>query len=414
MRKLSKVFSALLVKIEVENASSAFILFESINNRGIPLTPIDLIKNSIIDEMEKKGTKPEDTNKQWQTLIENIESYEDQVRFLRHYYNAFQCCNDKVKLSPFTKATKSNIIKIYSEHIKKDVKFIFNELIEKSKIYTILINPESIESCDSNYKYQDKLIDLKRLGIAPAYSLLLYLFSEKKDEDFTKLLDFIENWFLRRYLTDYLATNKLDQIFLDLINVLANCDKENKNILDNNSLYDAITKYLMDPKRYKSDEEFKKILKESPLYDINTNATRCLLIKLEKSKRTRENKNDFWEMTKTGKKPVWVWSIEHIYPQTPDKKSNWEEIIPKELGEKYLHRLGNLTLTCYNSTLSNKSFEKKLTVEKDGKDIGLKSGNVKINDYLKRKTDNVWTVNDIEARSEEMATDIIDLFNTKD
>ena len=112
---LNKVFSALLVKIEVENASSAFILFESINNRGIPLTPIDLIKNSIIGEMEKKGTKPEDTNKQWQTLIENIESYEDQVRFLRHYYHAFQCCNDKVKLSPFTKATKSNIIKIYSE-----------------------------------------------------------------------------------------------------------------------------------------------------------------------------------------------------------------------------------------------------------------------------------------------------------
>ena len=73
---LQKVLSASLVKIEVKDSSSAFILFESINNRGIPLTPIDLIKNSIIGEMEKNGyKKPEDTNEEWQTIIENIEGF---------------------------------------------------------------------------------------------------------------------------------------------------------------------------------------------------------------------------------------------------------------------------------------------------------------------------------------------------
>ena len=56
---LNKVTSALMVRIDTEDASSAFILFESINNRGMPLTPIDLIKNSIIGHTQ---ATPEKTN----------------------------------------------------------------------------------------------------------------------------------------------------------------------------------------------------------------------------------------------------------------------------------------------------------------------------------------------------------------
>lgn len=388
---LKKVSSAMIVKIDVKDIASAFTLFESINNRGMPLTPIDLIKNSIIGKIEKN---PEETNKLWQTIVKNIESYEDQVRYLRHYYHAFQ--NDsKVKNSNFTKATKSNIIKIYSEHIKKDVVFIFNELIEKSKIYTLFVAPENIDDTNSFFKYKSKLIDLQRLGVAPSYALLLYLFSVKKEEEFTSLLNFLENWFIRRHLTDYPATSKLDQIFLDLVGTLYTAEYS----------LESIKSFMMAKERYKSNEEFKNLLLNGDIYSINTGATRCLLTKLEKSKRTRESEVDFWALSDNKKL---IWSIEHIMPQNPDSKTNWHEI-DEETRKSYLHRLGNLTLTCYNSKLSNKSFKDKSSIMENNNDVGLQSGNVKINEYLKNKE--AWTIINIEERTKSLATEIITLLS---
>jgi len=405
---LEKILSALIVKIEVDSVASAFILFESINNRGMPLTPIDLIKNSIIGTMEKSGGKaPEQTNKEWQVIIQNIEDYNEQIRFLRHYYHAFQYCKIKVKIDRFTKATKSNIMKIYPEHINNDVQFIFNELIEKSKTYTVFINPDNIDESSSFFKYQDKLIDLQRLGIAPAYSLFLYLFVEEKDTDFSNILNFIENWFLRRHITDYPSTNKLDQIFLNLINLLCvnNKEKEPKDIEK------LIFEFLLNSDRYRSDEDFQNILLTSKLYDTNRGATRCLLTKLEKSKRTKENSVDFWETTNT-KKPTLVWTIEHIYPQTPNKESDWYTTCNKEERTEYLHKLGNLTLTRYNSTYSNKSYKDKIEViDENQNDIGLKSGKVEINKYLIDNTDNEWCVEHIVERGKELVEEIIVIMN---
>lgn len=386
---LKKVTSAMVVKIDVKDIASAFTLFESINNRGMPLTPIDLIKNSIIGKI---NTDPEKTNEEWQKIVKNIESYDDQVRFLRHYYHAFQY-DSKIKIAPYVKATKSNIMSIYATHIKNDVHFIFRELIDKSNIYTIFVQPDKIE--ESKFlQYKNILIDLKRLGIAPAYSLLLHLFVKHLNEDFIPLLNFLENWFIRRHLTDYPATNKLDQIFLDLIN--QNCEQVYN--------FESIKKQLTTKERYSSEDEFKKLLIDGDLYSINTGATRCLLTKLEKSLRTKENEVDFWSLTDAGKL---IWSIEHIMPQNPDIKSDWNQINEDER-KKNVHRLGNLTLTCYNSTLSNKSFEKKCSVT-DGKnkEIGLKSGNVQINEFIKNKSSNVWTIDDISKRSTKLAEQIM-------
>lgn len=394
---LKKVESSMMVKIDVDGISSAFTLFESINNRGMPLTPIDLIKNSIIGEMGKKDSfnKPEEINKQWQTIVKNIEEYDDQVRFLRHYYHAFQN-KQNIKITTYTKATKSNIIKIYSEHIKKDVTFIFNELIEKSKIYTAFVHPENINDRDIFFKYKNKLVDLQRLGIAPSYSLLLYLFSDVQNNDFNQLVNFLENWFIRRHLTDYPATNKLDQLFLDLIG----------EITEKGYSLQIIKEFMMTKERYKDDVQFKELLINSDLYTVNTGATRCMLTKLEKSKRTKENEVDFWALS-DGKKLVW--SIEHILPQNPDDKSDWGTLFSEEERKNNVHKLGNLTLTCYNSSLSNNSFGNKISVrDKDGKDIGLISGNVLINSNL---TKDSWTKTNIENRSNILATEIIELFS---
>ena len=127
------------------------------------------------------------------------------------------------------------------------------------------------------------------------------------------------------------------------------------------------------------------------LYEDNAYLTRYILVYLEQKQRTDENAVDFWANNEG--KPVW--SVEHIYPQKP-KTREW----PDDCKE-WLHSLGNLTLSAYNSNLHNRSFAgKSQVIDENGNDIGLKSGNVKINDYLRDKTE--WNAEHIKKRGEEL------------
>jgi Protein of unknown function DUF262. len=86
-----KVCNAMLVKIEVSTHSDAYILFESLNNRGTPLTAIDLMKNLIMARAEKVGLTVDDCFEQWKELLEYLtDDYATQERFFRYYYNAFK------------------------------------------------------------------------------------------------------------------------------------------------------------------------------------------------------------------------------------------------------------------------------------------------------------------------------------
>ena len=81
----------MLVKIEVSSHSDAYILFESLNNRGTPLTAVDLMKNLIMARAEKVGLTVDDCFEQWTDLLNDLtDDYATQERFFRYYYNAFK------------------------------------------------------------------------------------------------------------------------------------------------------------------------------------------------------------------------------------------------------------------------------------------------------------------------------------
>lgn len=86
-----KVLAAVLVKIEVSSHAEAYTLFESLNNRGTPLTAIDLMKNLILARSEKVDIKSDDCFELWNELLQALtDDYAVQERFFRHYYNAFK------------------------------------------------------------------------------------------------------------------------------------------------------------------------------------------------------------------------------------------------------------------------------------------------------------------------------------
>ena len=380
---LDKVTSACVVRIDTQDETSAFILFESINNRGVPLTPIDLIKNTMISSISKTA---EETNLKWQKIVSNIGDYDVQVRYLRHFYQAFKPINLIFNsMSGKEKITKNDLIKTYTEVIKGkyenvDAVDVLDELTKKSELYKFLSYPENIQEQDELWiNYKNKLLDLKKLGIAPAYTLLLFLFEKHPQQNFTNLLKYIEKWFMIRHLTDRPATNRLDEIFI-------RATKTQHKEYNEKSLFDELQKELP------SQKHIEEALQSNTLYDDNPALIRYILIYLEQQLRTAENQVDFWAVNQKGKA---IWSVEHIYPQKP-KEGEWYEDCKERL-----HSLGNLTLSAYNSNLSNRSFEEKAEVKDEkGNNIGLKSGNVKINDYLLDK--DKWCLEYIKERGNQL------------
>lgn len=398
---LLKVNQAWFVKIEVENHSDAFMLFESLNNRGMPLTPMDLIKNKLLAQVEKsKGGNINKVFETWQVILDNLNDYETQQRFLRQYYNTFRF-DDRIRLKGIPKATKSNLIKIYDNFIKNDYEYALKEFLQKSEIYRQFIDldfEESPKGLVDNFK------DLLNIGGAPSRTLLLYLFSELKTE--TKLIkeviEFLIKYFVRRNLSDYPGTRKLDQIFIDLIE---HCEI-NKDNLEKNIIVDFLTR----PDKCINENKFRELL-EGDIYETNIQVTRFILTKIEESQFTDETKRDLWE--KKGKKLAW--SIEHILPQKGKLNKSWINMIAKgdkekahQLQGEYTHKIGNLSLTRYNPNLSTSDFNtKRDKSDRDGKPIGFRNGLFLNRDIAKKDE---WTIENIKTRSKELIEKATELF----
>lgn len=217
---LKKVNNAILVKIEVKSLSNAFTLFETLNNRGVPLSPIDLIKNSFLSELEKVDAGSIDDNyRRWLKLVENLsDEYKTQERFLRHFYNAFK--NEKThEVKGVTKALRSNLIDIYDKLIKQDAEEFFDRLYQSSEVYNQLIFPENEQN---SKEVRNALLDLMHIGAAPSYALLLYVFERfsTSAEEKVQLIQFLVKYFVRRNITDLPPTRDLDNIFIDVIKQL--------------------------------------------------------------------------------------------------------------------------------------------------------------------------------------------------
>ncbi|WP_239028712.1 HNH endonuclease family protein [Pseudonocardia acidicola] len=169
---------------------------------------------------------------------------------------------------------------------------------------------------------------------------------------------------------------------------------------------DRVTQELIDVSS--SDADFRQRL-EGPIYDENTDVARFILATLSEDAMTKETRTDLWVQ----EKGHFVWTIEHILPQGTNLPKDWLDMLggrdaAAAAQEEHVHRLGNLTITAYNSTLSNKSFpEKRDRTDPQGRSIGYRNG-LSLNADLATK--NSWTVDDIEERTTRLASQVIARF----
>jgi hypothetical protein len=412
-RILEKVNTSILVIIEVSNHADAYTLFESLNNRGVPLTSVDLIKNLLLARLDSKGEENIDYYfTRWTEILNNLgEEYSEQERFFRQNYNAFR----KSLNLPFIKddrqyplgtiATRSTLLDIYEKLITKDPIGVLDELSENAAIYAgIVLNKTDGLTQAQRDSYQD----LQRVQGAPSYLFLMYLVKNTvslgiDSNDIVKICRLLVNFFIRRNLTDTPPTRDLNRIFMSYI------EEIELNKYTGAKIYNNLRSALINISS--SDKIFEEKLR-GPVYDDNSSATRFILCMMAKRSMTLENEKDLWRKTNSNQ---YVWSIEHIFPQGSNIPDVWVDMIAdgdyeqaKEYQTLYVHTLGNLTITGYNSTLSNKAFfEKKNRKDTNGNYIGYRNG-LNLNDDVCDK--DKWTVNIIKARTDRMVKEIMSMF----
>lgn len=401
---IEKFNSAILVNIEVTSNKDAYMLFESLNNRGVPLSAIDLIKNHLI-RISDKDKKDAVTYTEWESVLSKLtDEYSIQERFFRQFYNAFRnelnlpfkdfMKSNRVKYYLGPLATRTTMLGIFEKLIEKDYSRLLTRLKKESKNYAILIN--NSDECPA--KLKNAFIQLDRIQGAPSYILLLYLLSYRdelalNDEMIEQIVELLIKFFVRRNVTDFPGTRNLNKIFMETVDKISG-----KKAVD---VYNTIHEKLVSES---STDEIFDVKLRGKIYEENVDAVRFLLCYYEESFFTKENKRNLWERDD---KKKYIFTIEHVFPEGENIPKHWVDMIAggdKDLADqyydKYVHTLGNLTLTGFNSNLSNKPFEEKKNLkDKNGHEAGYKNG-LKLNDDIVSRQS--WSVEYIADRTSKL------------
>jgi hypothetical protein len=395
---VGKVRRAIIVKIEVASASDAYVLFESLNNRGMPLTPVDLIKNTLLASSDADADEDlDEVFEIWSTLLENLgDSYNVQERFFRQFYAAF--ASELPPVRGVSAITRSNLIRVYETLIKQDRDGLVKRLAAAGVLYRRII-----DTAQGDTELDRELMRLVRAQGTTAHVVLLYLLTYQgrlalTDADLTQITALLTNFMVRRHLTGIPATNRVARLFTALTGETAD--------LSGTQIVDAVRKRLIAESA--SDEQFRERLL-GPIYEDNPDVLRFILAALTQHGMTHEHWSDLWAV----KSNQYVWTMEHVFPQGTNVPDAWVEMVGgpdrvAEVRDALLHTLGNLTLTAYNSSLSNRRFEQKRDHTSDkGHYTGFRNG-LALNDDL-AATDS-WTVEQMRERRARLAAQAFELF----
>ncbi|OKB25938.1 hypothetical protein AOD74_0204000 [Helicobacter pylori] len=345
--KLKTIFKGLdklmIVEIALEKGKDdPQLIFESMNSKGIELVQTDLIRNYIV--METEIEKQEGFyNKYWRAMEEEFKQNEKWFdRFVRHYLT--------IKTREIPNINKVYVaLKDYRQKERIGIEDLLKDL-QKYCGYFCQIAFKKEADKDLN-KALGFLVDLE---MDVVYPLLLELYSDYSDgvlskADFIPIIALIESYICRRAVCG-LGTNSLNKVFPSFTKHIQK-DEYFKSL-------EAHFGYLTEKQRFPNNDEFRNLFITIDFY------------KFKKREYFFERLENFER-----KERVYTheYTIEHIMPQK--LKEEWKKDLGEnfqEIHDKYLHTIGNLTLTGYNSDYSNKSFQEKRDMEKGFKDSPLR------------------------------------------
>ncbi|GAA7458012.1 DUF262 and DUF1524 domain-containing protein [Helicobacter pylori] len=376
--KLETIFKGLeklmIVWIALEKGKDdPQLIFESMNSKGIELTQTDLIRNYIVMETEV-GKQEDFYNQYWRAMEEDFKQNETLFnKFVRHYLT--------IKTGKIPKEKRVyEAFKGYQQKEGIEIEDLLKDL-QKYCGYFCQITFKKEADKDLN-KALSFLVDLE---MDVVYPLLLELYSDYSDgvlskQDFIPIIYLTESYICRRAVCG-LGSSGFNKFF-------ASFTKK----IDKKQYLKSVEKHfgsLTGKQKFPNDSEFKDLFITIDFYNLKEK--KYFLERLEKF--------DTKEPVDTQK-----CNTEHIIPQTltPEWQRDLGENF-KAIHEKYLHTIGNLTLTGYNPEYSNNSFQEKRDMEN-----GFKQSPLKLNQRLKDLES--FGEKEIEERANDLADRALEIW----
>lgn len=337
-----------LVYIQLEKdkkSENPQLIFESLNSTGLSLTQADLIRNFLL--MNHSYEEQTKLYKEYWLKIEKLLSNSKISDFVRDY----------LTMKTFKISTKDKVYDNFKEFATDpnnnfDEQGLLEDLLVFAKYYSYFLyfnsNNKEINYC---------LEQFQQLKSTTVYPVLLYVFDDcyayKKisENELVNLMNILISYIFRRQICGY-PTNALNKIFSTLINEI----EESEEYTYSDKLLSILIKKSSSG-TFPKNKEFEIEFTQKDLYKSKIDKYTLCLLENYLAKEKIFVSNDI--------------TIEHIMPQTLTPQ--WQIELGKkyeEIHSQYLHTIGNLTISGYNSELSNKSFA-------DKKDI-FKNSNISI------------------------------------
>lgn len=364
--------------IQLDNNDKAQEIFERINSTGIPLSVADKIRNYILMIDIDQDRLYED----YWLKIERLLPKEQLSAFFLDYLN--------IKVDGFVKEGDAyDIFKSVYKNGKYTNESMLQEVFHYAQFYHAFLNGSKVYGREVD----ELLKSLQKLKQTTVFLFLFRVFDDYKNgildqKELAKVLRFILNYSIRRLICE-IGSNSLRGLYKTLYSRVFAVEANKKYY------YDAIVsffKQLASKDALPDEETFILALKQNNLYRKNA-LCKYLLVAIENQGKEKLETEEL--------------SIEHIMPQNKNLSTAWQKMLGeeywKDVQEKYLHTLGNLTLTGYNSELGDLPFvEKKKRIEEvDSKVVTL---------YSDVKMCDIWNAEKIEERAERLAGIIAKLY----
>lgn len=388
-----------IVTIDLDENDNPQMIFETLNFRGVPLLPSDLIRNFVFLEATRNGLNVEELyHKYW--AIYDLPGSKNERNFWKEEEQQGRVKRQRMEMFVFHYLVCSSGDAVSISQLYKDFRDWWNH--KKPQVEDELINLEKHSQIFKEfYQYQPGtrkgvfLRRIRQLDISTIYPLLMFLFNldakQMPASELEGMIVDLESFLLRRLVCG-LPTKNYNNFFLS---ILVNLQKEPK--LSRALLRNLLLASSTESGRWPDDREFEERWLTRDVYQGLGHRAKIVLEAIDLQLQTSKQE----EVHLTG-----ALTLEHLMPQgwkdtdypLPPAADEAERIRLKERRAVLMQTFGNLSLLtqALNSAISNGPFDVKLDEIHQHSLLRINS------ELLKPRTPGRWTEEDIHARGEKL------------
>ncbi|HHP0448212.1 TPA: GmrSD restriction endonuclease domain-containing protein [Vibrio harveyi] len=346
------------------------LIFESLNSTGLDLSQADLIRNFVL-----MGLEPKQQNALYERYWFPMESDFGNGEY-SWLFNQFM--RDYLTLKTNKPPRINDVYEAFKKYVSSshlDIEDVVADVRKHAQFYISF----SLEQ-EKEQKLLEAFQDLNAYKVDVSYPLILELYHDYDSQiltldEFIECVRLIESYVFRRYVCD-IPTNSLNKTFASF----ARSIRKSSYMESFKAELISLTSY----RRFPSDSELNRCLQHKDMYNVRSRA--YWLRRLENyDKKERISVENY--------------TIEHVLPQNKNLSSQWQIALGDDwqsIQEEYVHTIGNLTLTGYNSELSDRFFTEKRDMEG-----GFANSPLTLNHSL--RSYETWNKDSIQARSQLLA-----------